>query len=263
MSVAWWRVDRDALGRLRGPCRNTRGRLKWRCAGRTVRFTGRPVRSLLDCLFASSRLAAAMSPLARGHRPCNLCPNHCCNGNCAPLYVSASSCKGRLPNPVPGSVADETVATRKCAWYQCTHERTPQPVLFLVLRFSNAAGGGRIALTLKDTSAAFPKSRQRTLAAFLLPPCLAPRCNTAHRDTVMPPVTDDLRIRKIEALAPPSQLLSLLPCDERASETVTNARCAAQDPARARRPPGGGDRALLDPRPGGGDGVRAAPAPIA
>ncbi|QGJ67602.1 3-deoxy-7-phosphoheptulonate synthase [Xanthomonas oryzae pv. oryzae] len=42
----------------------------------------------------------------------------------------------------------------------------------------------------------------------------------------MPPVTDDLRIRKIEALAPPSQLLSLLPCDERASETVTNARAA-------------------------------------
>ncbi|MCF5932367.1 3-deoxy-7-phosphoheptulonate synthase, partial [Xanthomonas perforans] len=45
----------------------------------------------------------------------------------------------------------------------------------------------------------------------------------------MPPVTDDLRIRKIEALAPPAQLLSLLPCDERASETVTNARAALHD----------------------------------
>ncbi|WP_372182588.1 hypothetical protein ACCQ22_18700 [Xanthomonas axonopodis pv. desmodiirotundifolii] len=39
-----------------------------------------------------------------------------------------------------------------------SHERTPQPVLFLVLRFSDAAGGGRIALTLKATSAAFPKA---------------------------------------------------------------------------------------------------------
>ncbi|WP_153064935.1 hypothetical protein [Xanthomonas arboricola] len=54
------------------------------------------------------------------------------------------------------------------------NERTPQPVLLLVLRFSDAAGGGRIALTLKKSSAAFPKSRQRTLAAFLLPPRLAP-----------------------------------------------------------------------------------------
>ncbi|KPL50062.1 phospho-2-dehydro-3-deoxyheptonate aldolase [Xanthomonas axonopodis] len=45
----------------------------------------------------------------------------------------------------------------------------------------------------------------------------------------MPPVTDDLRIRKIEALTPPSQLLSLLPCDERASETVTNARAALHE----------------------------------
>ncbi|WP_115584702.1 3-deoxy-7-phosphoheptulonate synthase [Xanthomonas arboricola] len=45
----------------------------------------------------------------------------------------------------------------------------------------------------------------------------------------MPPVTDDLRIRKIEALAPPSQLLSLLPCDERASETVTNSRAALHE----------------------------------
>lgn len=53
------------------------------------------------------------------------------------------------------------------------NERTPQPVLLLVLRFSDAAGGGRIALTLKKSSAAFPKSRQRTLAAFLLPPRLA------------------------------------------------------------------------------------------
>ncbi len=45
----------------------------------------------------------------------------------------------------------------------------------------------------------------------------------------MPPVTDDLRIRKIEALAPPSQLLSLLPCDERSSETVTNSRVALHE----------------------------------
>ncbi|MEB1489872.1 hypothetical protein VDR04_17785 [Xanthomonas campestris pv. campestris] len=63
--------------------------------------------------------------------------------------------------------------TRNVRVINASHERTPQPILFLVLRFSDAAGEGRSALTLKETSAAFPKSRQRTLAAFLLPPRLA------------------------------------------------------------------------------------------
>ncbi|MCF5951247.1 hypothetical protein, partial [Xanthomonas perforans] len=60
-----------------------------------------------------------------------------------------------------------------------SHERTPQPVLFLVLQFSDAAGGGRIALTLKATSAAFPKSRQRTPGGFFV--AAAPGSPMQHR----------------------------------------------------------------------------------
>ncbi|WP_434027020.1 3-deoxy-7-phosphoheptulonate synthase [[Pseudomonas] boreopolis] len=45
----------------------------------------------------------------------------------------------------------------------------------------------------------------------------------------MPPHTDDLRIRKIEPLTPPAQLLSLLPCDERASQTVSASRAALHE----------------------------------
>jgi len=42
----------------------------------------------------------------------------------------------------------------------------------------------------------------------------------------MPPHTDDLRIRKLEPLTPPAQLLALLPCDDEASQTVADARAA-------------------------------------
>lgn len=42
----------------------------------------------------------------------------------------------------------------------------------------------------------------------------------------MAPDTDDLRIRSIEPLAPPAQLLAELPCTEQASETVADARRA-------------------------------------
>ena len=42
----------------------------------------------------------------------------------------------------------------------------------------------------------------------------------------MPPHTDDLRIRKLEPLTPPAALISLLPCDDRASQTVADARAA-------------------------------------
>ena len=42
----------------------------------------------------------------------------------------------------------------------------------------------------------------------------------------MPPHTDDLRIRKLEPLTSPAQLLALLPCDEEASQTVADARAA-------------------------------------
>ena len=42
----------------------------------------------------------------------------------------------------------------------------------------------------------------------------------------MPPFTDDLRIRKIEPLTSPAELLALLPCDDEASATVTASRNA-------------------------------------
>ena len=42
----------------------------------------------------------------------------------------------------------------------------------------------------------------------------------------MPPHTDDLRIRKIEPLTSPAELLALLPCDDEASDTVSASRSA-------------------------------------
>ncbi len=42
----------------------------------------------------------------------------------------------------------------------------------------------------------------------------------------MPPHTDDLRIRKLEPLTSPAQLLALLPCDDDASQTVADSRAA-------------------------------------
>jgi len=45
----------------------------------------------------------------------------------------------------------------------------------------------------------------------------------------MPPHTDDLRIRKIEPLTPPAQLLAMLPCDDEASDTVSASRAALHE----------------------------------
>ena len=45
----------------------------------------------------------------------------------------------------------------------------------------------------------------------------------------MPPHTDDLRIRKIEPLVPPSQLQSMFPCDEQASATVSASRSSLHE----------------------------------
>ncbi|MDV3469889.1 3-deoxy-7-phosphoheptulonate synthase [Stenotrophomonas sp. C3(2023)] len=42
----------------------------------------------------------------------------------------------------------------------------------------------------------------------------------------MAPHTDDLRIRNIQPLTPPAQLLAMLPCDEQASDTVAASRAA-------------------------------------
>jgi phospho-2-dehydro-3-deoxyheptonate aldolase len=45
----------------------------------------------------------------------------------------------------------------------------------------------------------------------------------------MAPHTDDLRIRNLEPLTPPAELLALLPCDEQSSQTVAGARAALHD----------------------------------
>ena len=42
----------------------------------------------------------------------------------------------------------------------------------------------------------------------------------------MPPHTDDLRIRSLEPLTSPAELLAQIPCDDRASQTVADARHA-------------------------------------
>ena len=71
-------------------------------------------------------------------------------------------------------------------------------------------------------------------------------------------LTDDERIDNIIPLPPPEHLIRFFPIQGSAAEGLiaeTRAR-RAPDPARPRRPPAGGDRAVLDPRPGGGDRVR-------
>lgn len=45
----------------------------------------------------------------------------------------------------------------------------------------------------------------------------------------MPPHTDDLRIRKLEPLTPPAQLIAMLPCDDDASDTVSASRAALHE----------------------------------
>jgi nitrate/nitrite transporter NarK len=45
------------------------------------------------------------------------------------------------------------------------HERSPRQLLFLVL-VSEATGGGRFALTLKNTSDAYPKAASESWRLF-------------------------------------------------------------------------------------------------
>jgi 3-deoxy-7-phosphoheptulonate synthase len=45
----------------------------------------------------------------------------------------------------------------------------------------------------------------------------------------MPPHTDDLRIRKLDPLTPPAQLIAMLPCDDEASDTVSASRAALHE----------------------------------
>jgi 3-deoxy-7-phosphoheptulonate synthase len=77
----------------------------------------------------------------------------------------------------------------------------------------------------------------------------------------MPPTTDDVRIREIKELAPPSHCCASLPCSERASKVTYESRQAIH-----RILHGMDDRLLVVVGPcsihdtAGGDGVCAAPA---
>ena len=69
--------------------------------------------------------------------------------------------------------------------------------------------------------------------------------------------TDDIRIREIKELVPPSHVLREFPLSEKAAKH--DLRDAAGDPphpARRGRPAAGDHRAVLDPRREGGEGVR-------
>ena len=70
-------------------------------------------------------------------------------------------------------------------------------------------------------------------------------------------LTDDERIDNIVPLPPPEHLIRFFPIQGSAAEGLiaeTRGK-GAPDPARPRRPPAGGDRAVLDPRPRGSDRV--------
>ena len=71
-------------------------------------------------------------------------------------------------------------------------------------------------------------------------------------------LTDDERIENIVPLPPPEHLIRFFPIQGTPVEAlVTDTRAqAAPDPARHVRPPAGGHRAVLDPRPGRRAGVR-------
>jgi 3-deoxy-7-phosphoheptulonate synthase len=91
---------------------------------------------------------------------------------------------------------------------------------------SEATGGGRHALTLKEPSDAFPKAASAPGGFFV---AAALGTHISKEISPMPPHTDDLRIRKIEPLTPPAQLLAMLPCDDEASATVTASRAALHE----------------------------------
>src|SRR5690606_38745092 len=59
-----------------------------------------------------------------------------------------------------------------------------------------------------------------------MPPALGQTIHVLTGVPAMPPHTDDLRIRKLEPLTSPAQLLALLPCDDDASQTVADSRAA-------------------------------------
>jgi len=91
---------------------------------------------------------------------------------------------------------------------------------------SEATGGGRHALTLKKPSDAFPKAASAPGGFFVAAALGTP---IPKEFSPMPPHTDDLRIRKIEPLTPPAQLLAMLPCDDQASATVSASRAALHE----------------------------------
>src|SRR5690606_35851215 len=103
-----------------------------------------------------------------------------------------------------------------------SHDRNPCQLLLLVL-LSEAAGGGRTALTLKKVSDAFPKAASEPGGFFVAASLGRPQ---PKMETAMAPHTDDLRIRSLPPRTPPAELLAQIPCDEQASQTVADARHA-------------------------------------
>src|SRR5690606_18972504 len=182
------------------------------------------------------------------------------------MPVIARPCPGADAAPVTVAstaatrVAAVTVARPGNGCYQWPRERPARFLLLLVL-LSEPTGGGRGTRVLKFNRT-HPESRQRTWRLFCCRHAgQAPRNQRwkhhapAHRRPPHPqPRATDFPGR---AAGPDSLRRPGL------ADRGRRAPCAGRDPARPRRPPRGGDRTLLDPRPGRGDGVRAAPASAA
>jgi 3-deoxy-7-phosphoheptulonate synthase len=90
----------------------------------------------------------------------------------------------------------------------------------LVLRLSDATGGGRSAFDLRISPERIPKAASEPGGFFVA------RFSAAPREIPMAPQTDDLRIQSIRPLLTPATLLDELPCDAAASATVTGGRAA-------------------------------------
>jgi 3-deoxy-7-phosphoheptulonate synthase len=107
------------------------------------------------------------------------------------------------------------------------HERSPRPLLLLV---SKAHGGGRSAFTLKKPFRRIPKAASEPGGFFYRRHAASTTSRHDEKENLqMAPLTSDLRIRKIEPLATPAELIEEFPCDEAVSDTVSNARAALHE----------------------------------
>src|SRR5690606_17743510 len=138
----------------------------------------------------------------------------CPGADAAPVTVASTAAT---------RVAAVTVARPGNGCYQWPREHPARFLLLLVL-LSEPTGGGRGTRVLKFNRT-HPESRQRPWRLF----CRQSPAGNARqrpRSTRMAPHTDDLRIRRIDALVPPAQLIAELPCSGEASETVAASRHA-------------------------------------